>query len=46
MTDRERWEQLRRTLLNIVAQMRRADPQSRYTLDVQIVPKEQAQKVA
>ena len=46
MTDRERWERLRRTLLNLVAQMQRADPQSRYTLDVRIVPKEQTQKVA
>jgi len=46
MTDRERWERLRRTLLNIVAQMQGADPEAKYTLDIRIVPKEPAQKIA
>ena len=38
-TERQRWERLRRALLNIVAQMQQSG--SRYTLDVRIVPKEQ-----
>ena len=42
MTDdpeRQRWERLRRALLHVVGQMQPAD--SRYTLDIRIVPKEQ-----
>ncbi len=42
MTDdpeRQRWERLRRALLNIVAQMQDAGGQ--YTLDIRIIPKDQ-----
>ena len=46
MTDRERWERLRRALMNVVVQMQGADPDARYTLDIRIVPKEPAQKIA
>ena len=48
MTDLEmkRWEQLRRAMLNIVAQQHAADPQTRYTLDIRVVPKENVSKVA
>ncbi len=38
--ERSRWDQLRRALLNIVAQVHAADPDSRYTLDIRIVPKD------
>ena len=44
MTDdleRQRWERLRRALLNIVAQMQ--DTGGRYTLDVRIVRREQTE---
>ena len=44
--ERQRWEQLRRALLNVVAQQHAADPSTRYTLDIRIVPKEPAQRVA
>ncbi len=45
--ERSRWDQLRRALLNVVAQQHAADPGSRYTLDVRIVPKDRAtQKIA
>jgi len=44
--ERQRWEQLRRALLNVVAQQHAADPSTRYTLDICIVPKEPAQRVA
>ena len=40
--ERQRWERLRRALLNIVAQMQQ--PDSRYTLDVRLVPREQTQQ--
>ena len=40
--ERGRWERLRRALLNIVAQLQEADPDSRYTLDIRIVPKDRA----
>ena len=43
---RQRWEQLRRALINVVAQQHAADPSSRFTLDIRIVPKEPASKVA
>jgi hypothetical protein len=48
MTEQEqkRWDRLRRALLNIVAQQHAADPAARYTLDIRIVPKDQAQKIA
>ena len=39
--ERQRWERLRRALLNIVAQMQ--EPGGRYTLDVRIVSKERPQ---
>lgn len=44
MSDNERqvWERLRRALLNIVAQLQAVTPDSRYTLDIRIVPKDQA----
>ena len=45
MTDdleRQRWERLRRVLLNIIAQMQ--DAGGRYTLDVRIVPKGQTEQ--
>jgi len=44
--ERQRWEQLRRALLNVVAQQHAADPSSRFTLDIRIVPKETVSKVA
>ena len=45
--ERQRLERLRRALLNIVAQLRDAHPDGRYTLDVRIVPREQpTQKTA
>ena len=45
--ERSRWDQLRRALLNVVAQVQDADPDSRYTLDIRIVPKDRtAQKIA
>ncbi len=45
--ERSRWDQLRRALLNVVAQQHAADPDSRYTLDIRIVPKDRAtQKIA
>ena len=40
--ERQRWERLRRALLNIVAQMQQAG--GRDTLDVRIVPREQTQQ--
>ena len=40
--ERERWDRLRRALLNIVAQVQEADPGARYTLDIRIVPKDRA----
>ncbi len=49
MSEREqqRWDRLRRALLNVVAQLQEADPDSRYTLDIRIVPKDRtAQKIA
>ena len=48
MNDQEqkRWERVRRALLNLVAQQYDADPNARYTLDIRIVPKDQAQKIA
>jgi len=43
--ERQRWDRLRRALLNIVAQVHDADPDTRYTLDIRIVRKDQgAQK--
>jgi hypothetical protein len=44
--DQKRWDRLRRAMLNIVAQQHEADPTSRYTLDIKIVPKESSQRVA
>ncbi len=45
--ERSRLDRLRRALLNIVAQVQDADPDSRYTLDIRIVPKDRAtQKIA
>jgi hypothetical protein len=44
--DQKRWERLRRAMLNIVAQQHEADPTSRYTLDIKIVVKASAQRVA
>ena len=45
--ERGRWDRLRRALLNIVAQLQEADPDSRYTLDIRIVPKDRTtQKIA
>jgi hypothetical protein len=48
MTEQEqkRWDRLRRALLNVVAQQHDADPAARYTLDIRIVPKDQARKIA
>ncbi len=49
MSEREqqRWDRLRRALLNVVAQVQDADPDSRYTLDIRIVPKDRTtQKIA
>jgi len=43
---KKRMEMLRRALLNVVAQQHDADPTCRYTLDIRIVPKDQAQKIA
>ena len=39
--EQKRWERLRRALLNIVAQQHDADPNTRYTLDIRIVQKDQ-----
>jgi hypothetical protein len=39
--DRRRMEMLRRALMNVVAQQHDADPASRYTLDIRIVPKKE-----
>ena len=39
--EKRRLERLRRALLNIVAQVRDLDPDGRYTLSIQIVPREQ-----
>jgi hypothetical protein len=39
--ERQRWERLRRALLNIVAQMQQ--PDARYTLDIRLVAKGQPQ---
>jgi len=44
--ERQRWERLRRALLNVVAQQHEADPQARYTLDIRVIPKERTQKIA
>jgi hypothetical protein len=44
--DQKRWDRLRRAMLNIVAQQHEADPTSRYTLKIEIVPKESARRVA
>jgi hypothetical protein len=44
--DQKRWERLRRALLNIVAQQHDADPSSRYTLEIRVVPKETARRGA
>ena len=38
--ERERWERLRRALVKIVAQMAQIQPESRYTLRIEVVPKE------
>ncbi len=40
MSEREPWDQLRRALLAVVAQVQKSAPDSRYTLDIRIVPKE------
>jgi hypothetical protein len=45
-SERQRWERLRRALLNVVAQQHDADPDAQYTLDIRIVPKDRAQKIA
>jgi hypothetical protein len=45
MTDdpeRQRWERLRRALLNIVAQVQ--DAGGRYTFDIRIIPKDQQRR--
>ena len=42
--ERSRWEQLRRAMLQVVAQFQ--EPEGRYTLDIRIVSKEPAQKIA
>lgn len=43
MADQQQhWETLRRALLMIVAQTKERDPAGRYTLDIRIVPREQA----
>jgi len=42
----KRWERLRRALLNIVAQQHDADPSGRYTLEIRVVPKESARRIA
>lgn len=44
--ERQRLERLRRALLNIVAQVRETDPDGRYTLRIEIVQRDQAQKSA
>lgn len=44
--ERKRLERLRRTLLNLVTQHRDDHPEDTHTLDVRIVPKESAQRVA
>ena len=40
--EQQRWETVRRSLLAIVAQVRDAFPQGRYTLDIRIVPRDEA----
>ena len=40
--ERQRWERLRRALLNIISQMQ--DAGGRYTLDVRIVHREQTEQ--
>ena len=42
--ERQRWETLFRTLRNLVAQMERACPTDRYTLDIRIVPRERSEQ--
>lgn len=42
--EQQRWETVRRSLLAIVAQVRDAFPQGRYTLDIRIVSRDQAAK--
>ena len=44
--ERQRWERLRRALLNVVAQQHEADPDARYTLDIRVIPRERIQKIA
>jgi hypothetical protein len=39
--EQQRWEIVRRSLLNIVAQIRDMFPDGRYTLDIRIVEREQ-----
>jgi hypothetical protein len=39
--DQRRWEQMRRAMLNIVAQQHAADPTSRYTLEIRNQPPRQ-----
>ena len=36
--ERRRWEQLRRAMLQVVAQFQ--EPQGRYTLDIRVAPKD------
>lgn len=40
--EQQRWESVRRSLLAIVAQVRDAFPNGRYTLDIRIVERGQA----
>jgi hypothetical protein len=44
--DQQRWERLRRARLNVVAQQHDADPTSRYTLEIRVIPKESARQIA
>lgn len=41
---RQRWERLRRLVLAFVAELRETDPEGRYTLRVDVVPREGAAK--
>ncbi len=42
--ERGRWEQLRRAVLQLVAQFQ--EPDGRYTLDVRVIPKERVRPSA
>jgi hypothetical protein len=44
--EQKRLERLRRTLMNLVVQHRDDHPNDTHTLDIRIVPKESAQRVA